>query len=91
MVEHKLQLDGEPKDWTALKAGLLQQAISIEFNAIGVVTHLEFADEDTAPGNWVRWYTKHVPSPEYHPGPSQPVAFLLASEAGLPVPLAFVA
>jgi hypothetical protein len=86
MVDHNLQLDGEPKDWTVIENDLQQQGITIDVNAVGVVTHLQFADDDTAPGNWVRWYAKHVPSAAYHPGPSQPVAFLVADEAGLPVP-----
>lgn len=86
MVEHSLQLEGGPQDWKAVQEDLQQQGVTVAVNAVGAVTHLQFADQDTAPGNWVRWYAEHVPSPPFHSGPSQPIAFLAASEAGLPVP-----
>lgn len=85
----KVQLQGEPANWTAVEDDLHQQGINIEVNAVGIVTSLNFANLDTAPNNWLRWYAKHVSTeknPRWEPAPSEPPAWYFASEAGLPVP-----
>ena len=61
MVGHNLQLQGTPEQWDAVTSELARQGIDVTISAVGVITALEFANYDSAPDNWVRWYAKHVP------------------------------
>jgi hypothetical protein len=50
-----LQLLGTPDDWDVIVGELHKLGVDVQINVIGVITHLEFANYDKAPDNWVRW------------------------------------